>query len=122
MGTPNLVSFSYKGDIDFGITMISPNDQLNGSIVINGSYRCICMLNFLLGLNCSWNVLSLHVVSGKVLFFPEEVRICPSPLAKLKHLNVKTTERWGYKSELRDSLHWASPNLETLLIEEGAEG
>ncbi|PON68669.1 F-box domain containing protein [Trema orientale] len=122
MGTPNLVSFSYKGDIDFGITMISPNVQLNGSIVINGSYRCICMLNFLLSLNCSWNILSLHVVSGKVLFFPEEVRICPPPLAKLKHLKVKTTERWEYKSELRDSLHWASPNLETLLIEEGTEG
>ncbi|EXB55871.1 Putative FBD-associated F-box protein [Morus notabilis] len=123
--TPNLVSFCYTGDMKFGVSMALPNDSLmNGHIKIND---CIIyeasnlynkMIKFLSSINFSWNILTLEVRS-------EELRkTCGSPLTKIRHLKVKTLLRLNKKtsSDLRDSLHWASPDLETLDIEDGGKG
>ncbi|GMN72105.1 hypothetical protein TIFTF001_051937, partial [Ficus carica] len=45
------------------------------------------------------------------------LRNCRSPLPTLKHLKVKTNLPLSRESELRDALLWASPSLETILIE-----
>ncbi|XP_062098536.1 FBD-associated F-box protein At5g27750-like isoform X2 [Humulus lupulus] len=129
METPNLLSFSYKGDLEFGMTIISPpNDQLNGTFVISGTLPNdqlilgTSMVHFLISINCPWKILSLEAQSEQVFLFPEEFkRRSHRPLTNLKHLKIKTFERLEDESKLKDSLYWVSPHLETLLIEEGTE-
>ncbi|XP_062091741.1 F-box/FBD/LRR-repeat protein At5g53840-like isoform X2 [Humulus lupulus] len=75
MKTPNLVSFSYKGDLEFGMTIISPNDQLNGTFIISGTLPndrlilSICMVHFLVNINCPWKILNLEAQSEQIVEF-----------------------------------------------------
>ncbi|XP_062083723.1 uncharacterized protein LOC133790201 [Humulus lupulus] len=129
--TPELAHFCYKGHIDLSIS-IEPSNRLSGKIVIYGKesrgfmyadYDAVWftdMLNFLLNLNCSWNIVSLHVERYEALIWPEKLkRVCRSPLLNWKHLRVitkyRTAERRAHEimSDLKDSLMWISPSLET---------
>ncbi|PON68674.1 F-box domain containing protein [Trema orientale] len=119
---PNLALFRYNGNLKFSLSMESPN-LLNGSFIIHEppeSYDAnwyIDLINFLLNLNCSWNIISLHVHSDEALILPEYVRrVCRSPMLNWKHLKVMTTCEPKSKSDLRDALFWFSPSLETLSI------
>ncbi|KAM6576907.1 hypothetical protein CsatB_028744 [Cannabis sativa] len=118
---PKLSYFCYEGYIDLTIS-IEPSNSLSGKIVIcKEDYDAawyIDMLNFLLNLNCSWNTISLHVEECEALIWPEKfTRVCRSPLLNWKHLKVITKcNNPEIISDLKDSLMWISPSLETLSI------
>ncbi|XP_062084216.1 uncharacterized protein LOC133790562 [Humulus lupulus] len=121
---PKLASFSYEGNIKFGISMESFN-SLDGKFVIHNlrencdANEFISMMNFLLNLNCSWSIITLHVLSDKVLIVPENLkRMCPFSSLNWKHLRVKTDRKPESESKLKESLMWISPTLETLCINE----
>ncbi|XP_030506342.2 F-box/FBD/LRR-repeat protein At3g26920 [Cannabis sativa] len=117
--------FSYEGYINCRISIDSFN-LLNGKIVIfeqQENYDTnwfTNMMKFLSNLNCSWNIVSLHVRKDKALILPENFKtICPSPLLNWKHLRVVISEyRKPYMKvlDLKDSLMWMSSSLETLSI------
>ncbi|KAM6553801.1 hypothetical protein CsatB_014563 [Cannabis sativa] len=67
------------------------------------------MMKFLSNLNCSWNV---------ALIFSKKLKnICCSPLINWKHLKLVLGEYDPERlSDLKDSLMWISPSLETLSI------
>ncbi|KAM6596081.1 hypothetical protein CsatA_006605 [Cannabis sativa] len=125
---PEFEYFCYEGYIDLSIS-IKPSNSLSGKIVIfegdNDGYEdydanwFTDMLNFLLNLNCSWNTLSLHVEKYESLIWPEKLkRICRgSPLLNSKHLKVYTNSSNPERiSDLKESLLWLSPSLQTLSI------
>ncbi|XP_060965783.1 F-box/LRR-repeat protein At3g26922-like [Cannabis sativa] len=127
---PKLAYFCYEGHMDLSIS-IEPSISLSGKIVIlegeteyvDDRYEAAWftdMLNFLLNLNCSWNTISLHVVEYEALIWPEKLkRVCRSPLLNWKHLKVITKCSNPKRiSDLKDSLMWISPSLETLSINE----
>ncbi|XP_062085222.1 FBD-associated F-box protein At5g60610-like [Humulus lupulus] len=121
---PKLASFSYEGNINFGISMESFN-SLDGKFVIHNlrencdANEFISMMNFLLNLNCFWRIVTLHVLSDEVLIVPENLkRICPFSSLNWKHLRVKTDKKPKSESKLKESLMWISPTLETLCINE----
>ncbi|XP_062089031.1 uncharacterized protein LOC133795593 [Humulus lupulus] len=121
--TPKLTSFCYEGNMNCNISLESPN-LLNGKIVIKDyppNYDTnwfINMINFFLNLNCSWNIVTLHVFSDEALIMPDNCkRICHSPLLNWKHVRVITRTRYTVrKSDLRYVLMWISPSLKTLSI------
>ncbi|KAM6576192.1 hypothetical protein CsatB_028029 [Cannabis sativa] len=120
---PELEYFCYEGTIDTIISIESSN-LLSGKMAIYEDCRdydaewYIDMLNFLSNFNCSWNTLSLHVKEFKALIWPEKFkRVCYSPLLNLKHLRVITKDSNPERmSDLKNSLMWISPSLETLSI------
>uniref|UniRef100_A0A803PYY1 F-box domain-containing protein n=1 Tax=Cannabis sativa TaxID=3483 RepID=A0A803PYY1_CANSA len=121
---PKLESFSYEGHTNFGISMESSN-LLNGKFVIHNLHEnydangFISMMNFLLNLNCSWNIVTLHVPSFKVLIMPEYLkRICHSSLLNWKHLKINSDCKLVRESDLKDNLLRISSSLETLYINE----
>ncbi|KAM6576163.1 hypothetical protein CsatB_028000 [Cannabis sativa] len=125
--TPKLAYFCYEGTIDLSLS-IEPSNSLSGKIVIHeGGHYVFCgydaawftdMLNFLLNLNCSWNIVSLHASRCQALIWPENLkRVCRSPLLNWKHLRVITKDSDPERiSDLKDSMMWISPSLETLSI------
>ncbi|KAM6576910.1 hypothetical protein CsatB_028747 [Cannabis sativa] len=125
---PEFEYFCYEGYIDLSIS-IKPSNSLSGKIVIfegdNDGYEdydanwFTDMSNFLLNLNCSWNTFSLHVEKYESLIWPEKLkRICRgSPLLNWKHLKVYTNySNPEIISDLKESLLWLSPSLQTLSI------
>ncbi|PON68683.1 F-box domain containing protein [Trema orientale] len=130
---PNLVSLCYKGDTKFGISMNAVRDNiLSGHIIINddvtdGKYDTnwyINLITFLSNINFSWKTtVSLHVYSEEALIFPENLRkICRSPWPNLKHMKIMTYRPSEKKADLKVSLYWVSPALETLVIEKETKG
>ncbi|XP_062078538.1 putative FBD-associated F-box protein At5g53640 isoform X2 [Humulus lupulus] len=67
---PKLASFYYGGNIDCSISVESSN-LLNGKFVLRKDHSkydtdlFIQMVNFLMNLNCSWNMVTLHVCSDQ---------------------------------------------------------
>ncbi|XP_062089017.1 F-box/LRR-repeat protein At3g26922-like [Humulus lupulus] len=121
---PKLAFFCYEGDINF-ILSIKSSNLLNGKFVISNLHEnydpnwFTSMMVFLLNLNCSWKVITLHVHSDKDLVLSENFKkICRSPLFNWKHLRVITDDKPEKESNLKDSLMWISPFLETLSINE----
>ncbi|XP_062084219.1 F-box protein At5g03100-like [Humulus lupulus] len=121
---PKLASFCYEGNTNFSISMKSSN-LLNGKFVIHNVHEnydangFFCMMNFLLNLNCSWNIVTLHVPTDKVFIMPEYLkRICHPSLLKWKHLRVMIDCKSEIVSNLKDALLRISPSLETLCINE----
>ncbi|XP_062091716.1 F-box/FBD/LRR-repeat protein At2g26030-like [Humulus lupulus] len=119
---PQLVSFCYEGNINFSISTESSN-LLNGKFIIlpqHDNYDAnwfTSLMNFLLNLNCSWNIVTLHVMSDKVIILPKKFkRMCQSPLLNWKHLSVITDQKPERESDLEDVLIWISLSLETLSI------
>ncbi|XP_062091722.1 FBD-associated F-box protein At2g26860-like isoform X2 [Humulus lupulus] len=68
---PKLVSVCYEGNTNFSITM-EPSNLLKGKFVILKQHEnydanwFTKMMNLFLNLNCSWNVVTLHVPSDKL--------------------------------------------------------
>ncbi|XP_062089016.1 F-box/LRR-repeat protein At3g26922-like [Humulus lupulus] len=121
---PKLTSFCYEGNINFTIAMESSH-SLNGIFLIRNLHENYdsnwfnSIMIFLLNLNCSWNIVILHVHSEKDLILSDNFkRICRSPLLNWKHLRVNTTCKPKNMSDLKDALMWISPSLETLSINE----
>ncbi|KAM6595328.1 hypothetical protein CsatA_005852 [Cannabis sativa] len=120
---PKLTSFHYDGDIDLSISIKSHN-LLNGKIVIleeqevDYDTRFPNMMKFLSKLNCSWNIITLHVCKDEALILPKNVKkMDMSPLISWKHLRVIINEYNPERlSDLKNSLLWISPSLETLSI------
>ncbi|KAM6570491.1 hypothetical protein CsatB_018476 [Cannabis sativa] len=123
---PQLALFSYTGDLQFSITMESSN-SLNGTFKIatsedyNGDWF-IYMMNFLTNLNCSWNMVTLHVDKAKALIFPKHMKGLLEdwnciPMVNWEHLRVITECKEEEESELRDTLMWIFPSLKKLSIE-----
>ncbi|XP_062082925.1 F-box/LRR-repeat protein At3g26922-like [Humulus lupulus] len=124
VSAPRLEYFCYKGHIGCSISIESSN-TLDGKIVIhdkklNYDIKWFTnMMNFLVKLNCSWNIVTLHVHTYKALMWPENLKnICRYPLLNWKHLKVITDCKPERESELKDALLWISPSLETLSINE----
>ncbi|XP_060967092.1 putative F-box/LRR-repeat protein At4g15060 [Cannabis sativa] len=127
---PQLASFYYTGDLHFRMSMVSSN-SLNGTFEIakyedyNGDWF-INMMNFLTSLNCSWNMVTLHVDRAKALIFPKNLKrmfenwkcTCRFPMVNWEHLRVFTECKGEEESELRDALMWIFPSLKTLSIGE----
>ncbi|XP_062078535.1 putative F-box/LRR-repeat protein At4g15060 [Humulus lupulus] len=129
---PKLASFHYDGNMDCSISVESSN-LLNGKFVLRKDYSkhdtdlFIQMVNFLMNLNCSWNMVTLHVWSGQILIMPEGLkRICRSPSLDWKHLRVVLPD-WKHlrfisdweserESDFKDTLMWIAPSLQTLSI------
>ncbi|XP_062089018.1 putative F-box/FBD/LRR-repeat protein At4g13965 [Humulus lupulus] len=118
---PKLTTFCYEGNVNLSISTKSSN-LLNGKFVISNLHEnydpnwFTSMMIFLLNLNCSWNIVTLHVHSDKDLILSENFKkICRSPLLNWKHLRV-ITDKPERESNLKDSLMWISPSLETLSI------
>ncbi|KAM6584166.1 hypothetical protein CsatB_011168 [Cannabis sativa] len=123
---PKLESFYYEGNINFSIATESSN-LLNGKFVIFDQHENYdsnwfnSMMIFLLNLNCSWNIVTLHVHSDKDLILSEDLkRLYRSPLLNWKHLKIITDDKPQKESDLKDALMWISPSLETLSINENA--
>ncbi|KAM6556076.1 hypothetical protein CsatB_003095 [Cannabis sativa] len=120
---PNLASFSYDGVTDFDISIESSN-LLNGKFHIFEDQELDCdtrstnMINFFSKINYSWNIISLQVHTDKALILSEKLKnMYDSPLFKWKHLKLVITECDPESlSELKNSLSWISPSLETLSI------
>ncbi|KAM6576438.1 hypothetical protein CsatB_028275 [Cannabis sativa] len=120
---PELTSFRYDGEIHFSLSLESSN-LLNGTFhvyehrSIDSDTSFTNMMKFLSNLNCSWNVVSLRVHKAKALIFSEKLKnICSSPLINWKHLKLVLGEYDPERlSDLKDSLMWISPSLETLSI------
>ncbi|XP_060967097.1 FBD-associated F-box protein At5g56370-like [Cannabis sativa] len=122
---PKLASFRYKGNIYSSISIQSSN-LLDGNFIIVDPFKkydsdwFIDMMNFLVNLNCSWNMLSMHIDSEKALIFPEKMKnICRSPLVNLEHLRVFTNRKLEKKSHLKESMLWACPSLMVISIKQG---
>ncbi|XP_062082934.1 F-box/LRR-repeat protein At3g26922-like [Humulus lupulus] len=126
---PNLAYFCYVGNINFSISMESSSGSLNGEFIILEGQRdydtkwYTDMMNFLVNLKCSWNIVTLHVSTYKALIWPENLKnICRYPLLNWKHLRVITNCcnpcKPENESDLKDALMWISPSLETLSINE----
>ncbi|XP_060965762.1 FBD-associated F-box protein At4g10400-like [Cannabis sativa] len=121
---PKLEYFCYEGCLDLSIS-IEPSNSLSGKIVISkeddgyDTTWYIDMMNFLLNLNCSWNTLTLHIKEYEALIWPKKLkRVCRSPLLNWKHLRVITNDSNPERiSDLKNSLMWISPSLETLFID-----
>ncbi|KAM6594846.1 hypothetical protein CsatA_002549 [Cannabis sativa] len=129
---PQLASFYYTGDLLFRMSMVSSN-SLNGTFELeiakyedyNGDWF-INMMNFLMSLNCSWNMVTLHVDRAKALIFPKNLKrmfenwqcTCRFPMLNWEHLRVFTECKGEEESELRDALMWIFPSLKTLSIGE----
>lgn len=62
------------------------------------------------------DVIFLSIFLLQILLFPESFKKFPPPLPNLKHLEVKINDRIIRKLELRKSLLWCAPTLETLEI------
>ncbi|KAM6570524.1 hypothetical protein CsatB_018509 [Cannabis sativa] len=123
---PKLVSFCYEGNINHSISIESSN-LLDGKFIFVDYYKnydanwFIDMMSFMANLDCSWNIVSLHIDSEKALIFPEKMKkICRSPLVNWEHLRVFTTCKLERESDLRDALLWISPSLKRLSIMEKA--
>ncbi|XP_060965774.1 F-box/LRR-repeat protein At3g26922-like [Cannabis sativa] len=121
---PKLAYISYEGNTNFSISMESSN-SLNGKIVIRwieeqGDYNrnwFTNMRNFLVNLNCSWNIVTLHVPTYKARIRPENLKkTCHYPLLNWKHLRVITDLKPERMYDLKDALLWILPSLETLSI------
>ncbi|XP_030493106.2 FBD-associated F-box protein At3g52670 [Cannabis sativa] len=119
---PKLASFSYTGNINFCITMESSN-FLNGTfeiLKIENNFEddwFISMIEFLLNLNCSWNMVTLHVDKAEPLIGLINLKIIsPLPLVNWEHLRVLTKCKLEKESELRDALRWIFPSLKTISI------
>ncbi|KAM6595341.1 hypothetical protein CsatA_005865 [Cannabis sativa] len=122
---PRLEYFYYEGGINFSISMESSN-SINGKIVINEKENqsgydtkwFADMINFLVNLKCSWNIVTLHVSTHEALIWPENLKkICRYPALNWRHLKIITHHQQPQKdSELKDALMWISPSLETLSI------
>ncbi|PON68681.1 hypothetical protein TorRG33x02_261610 [Trema orientale] len=106
--------------------MNAQNNVLNGHIIITEWFTeehmydrdwYIDLIIFLSNINFSYNAtVSLHVCSEEALIIPESLRkICHPPWPILKHLKVMTFHMLKRKRELRNSLYWVSPLLETLI-------
>ncbi|XP_060964944.1 F-box/FBD/LRR-repeat protein At2g04230-like [Cannabis sativa] len=123
--TSKLTYFCYEGNINFSISVESSN-SLYGKIVIHDRPQkdydtnwFIDMINFLVNLKCSWNMVTLHVSTYKALIWPENLKnICRYPLLNWKHLGVITNCDPEKEIELKDALMWISPSLESLSINE----
>ena len=70
---PNLVSFCYKGDTKFRLSVKTPTHQLSGKFKIqslsetaNKDLKYINLITFLTNINISWKCLELHVFSEEV--------------------------------------------------------
>ncbi|XP_060965770.1 F-box protein At4g09920-like [Cannabis sativa] len=120
---PKLEYFCYEGYINFNISLESSN-SLNGKIVILETEKnydakwFTNMRNFLMNLNCSWNIVTLHVRKCEALMWPENLKnICPYPLLNWKKLRVITDRKPKPKreSDFKDAL-MNLPCLETLSI------
>ncbi|KAM6553803.1 hypothetical protein CsatB_014565 [Cannabis sativa] len=76
---PRLEYFSYLGHINCTISTASCN-LLNGKIVITSSsenyntFWFTLLLNFLMNLNCSWNIVILGVYTVEALVLPEKLK------------------------------------------------
>uniref|UniRef100_A0A803QX39 Uncharacterized protein n=1 Tax=Cannabis sativa TaxID=3483 RepID=A0A803QX39_CANSA len=119
-------------DLLFRMSMVSSN-SLNGTFELeiakyedyNGDWF-INMMNFLMSLNCSWNMVTLHVDRAKALIFPKNLKrmfenwqcTCRFPMLNWEHLRVFTECKGEEESELRDALMWIFPSLKTLSIGE----
>ncbi|KAM6594850.1 hypothetical protein CsatA_002553 [Cannabis sativa] len=87
----------------------------------------INMMNFLMNLNCSWNMVTLQVDTAEALIFPKNLKrmfgnlkiVSPFPLVNWDHLRVFTKCKPEKESELRDVLLWIFPSLKTLSIAKG---
>ncbi|KAM6570493.1 hypothetical protein CsatB_018478 [Cannabis sativa] len=85
------------------------------------------MMNFLMNLNCSWNMVTLQVDTAEALIFPKNLKrmfgnlkiVSPFPLVNWDHLRVFTKCKPEKESELRDVLLWIFPSLKTLSIAKG---
>ncbi|XP_060967877.1 putative F-box/FBD/LRR-repeat protein At1g78760 [Cannabis sativa] len=129
---PKLASFCYNGNLNFSISMVSSN-LLNGTFGIVERRKhydidwFINMINFLINLNCSWNVVTIHVDKPEALIFPNKLKnvighmksVSRTPLVKLEHLRVLTECKPERESDLRDTLLCISPYLKTLSIAKG---
>uniref|UniRef100_A0A803QX17 F-box domain-containing protein n=1 Tax=Cannabis sativa TaxID=3483 RepID=A0A803QX17_CANSA len=123
---PKLVSFCYEGHINHNISIGSSN-LLNGKFIILNHYKkydakwFIDMMIFLVNLNCSMNIVSLHIDSEKAFIFPQKMKkICRTPLVNWEHLRVFTKCKLEMESTLRDALLWISPSLKSLTLVERA--
>ncbi|PON39273.1 LRR domain containing protein [Parasponia andersonii] len=134
--SPNLLRLEYEGYLSKKFSVNSQN-LLEAEIKFEkpSEYDMdwyINMLKFLSSLNCSeylrLDVSSEETVSpfflcltGKfleALIFPKELqKVYSSPLPSLEDLEVRTSSPSADNSDLRDSLMWASPSLETLSID-----
>ncbi|KAL5573507.1 hypothetical protein UlMin_023104 [Ulmus minor] len=124
--TPNLVSFSFEGYVEPKLSLIASNPLKASIKLYRREFECrdvydthwySDLLNFLANFDCFRNV-NLQVISEKALVFPSQCRrLSRPPLPTLKHLKVKVMSPLSKNHDLRDALFWASPSLETLLIE-----
>ncbi|KAL5574195.1 hypothetical protein UlMin_023792 [Ulmus minor] len=123
--TPNLVSFIFEGHLlsEFSMIKRRPN-VLNADIKLFSPHAYdtrwyFNLLDFLANFDCS-NTLNLKVYTEEALIFPDKFRKrCYTPLPTLKHMKVILINCLILnKSNLRDTLLWISPSLETLLIEQ----
>ncbi|PON74876.1 LRR domain containing protein [Trema orientale] len=119
--TPNLVSFNFEGELLTNFSMFAPN-ILRAEISLHNRTNYYDtqwysdLIYFLRNVDYSES-LSLQVCSKEAIIFPSRFRSLCSPLPTLKHLKLRIQSPHWRESELRDSLLWAAPSLETLNID-----
>ncbi|KAM6595344.1 hypothetical protein CsatA_005868 [Cannabis sativa] len=119
---PRLEYFCYEDIFEFSISMESSN-LINGKIVsremhFDNDIKCFTnmLYYFLVKLNCSWNVVTVHVSSYEGLLLLEDLKIKNYPFLNWKHLRVITDYHYERESVLKDDLMRIWPSLETLSI------
>ncbi|XP_060964945.1 F-box/LRR-repeat protein At3g26922-like [Cannabis sativa] len=122
---PKLAYICYEGSPNFCISMKS-SSSINGKIEIRGYWQgnygikeFIGVLNFLVNLSYSWNIVELFVGTEKALIWPINLpknlkNLFRYPLLNWKRLRVITYVMPENESDLKEALMWISPSLESL--------
>ncbi|KAM6576437.1 hypothetical protein CsatB_028274 [Cannabis sativa] len=127
---PKLTYICYEGTPSFNISIKSHSSILNGKIVIDMFWNWkrnydiegfIDLMNILVNLSYSWNFVELYVGDDKELIWPENLpknlkNLIRYPLVNWKHLRLNIHFKLKYESDLKETLMWISPSLESLSI------